>query len=64
MDAPSIHAQIEALAVAYVELGKFLGRQQVIPVGQLSTVLKTAAKSAADQETKTALSELARRLVA
>ena len=61
--APNLDAQIEALAIAFVELSKFLGRQQVIPVRQVATVIKDAAKaSKASEETKAAVAELARRL--
>lgn len=61
---PPLDAQVEALAIAFVELAKFLGRQQVIPVLQVATVLKDAAKaSTTSAETAAALEKLARRLV-
>ena len=59
---PTIDARVEALAIAFVELSKFLGRNQHIAVIQLATALESAAKtSKASAETTAAVSELARR---
>ena len=59
---PSLDAQIEALAISFVALAKFLGRQQVISVLQVPSVIETAAKEArASEETMEAVAELARR---
>jgi hypothetical protein len=59
---PELNAQVEALAIAYVELAKFLGREQVIPVMQLATALKDAARAAKHADTKAALEELSKHL--
>ena len=60
---PSIDAQIEALSIAFVELAKFLGRQQVISVLQFPGVLESEAKAAkASEETLAAVAELVRKL--
>lgn len=63
MPTPSLDAQIEALAISFVALAKFLGSQQVIPVLQVGTAMESAARAAkASAETQAAVSELARRL--
>lgn len=60
---PTIDAQVAALTIAFVELSKFLGRNQHIAVTQLATALEGAAKtSKANAETTAAVAELARRL--
>ena len=60
---PAIDAQVEALAIAFVALSKFLGRQQVISVVQIPGVIESEAKAArASGETQVALAELVRRL--
>jgi len=61
---PTLDAQVEALAIAFVELSKFLGKKQHIAVTQLATMLKDAAKaSKASAETTEAVAELSRRLL-
>jgi hypothetical protein len=60
---PALDAQIEAVAIAFVELAKFLGKSQIIPVLQIATAIETAGKaSKASEETQIAVAELARRL--
>ena len=60
---PTLDAQVEALALAFVELSKFLGRKQLILVTQLATAIENAATaSQASAETTAAVVELARRL--
>ena len=60
---PSVDVQVEALAIAFVELAKFLGRSQVIPVLQVATAIESAAKGpTASKEVAAAVAELARRL--
>lgn len=41
---PSNDSQIEALAIAFVELAKMLGREQLLQVTQLAASLETAVK--------------------
>lgn len=56
-------SRIEALAIAFVELSKMLGRADLISVTQLATAIETAAKAAGTNEaTKEAADALARRL--
>jgi len=60
---PELDAQVEALAIAFVALSKFLGKQQVISVVQIPGAMKNEANNAkASAETMEALAELARRL--
>lgn len=62
-NVPSVNAQVEALAIAFTALSKFLGRQQVISVLQIPGVIETEAKAVkASGETMAALAELSRRL--
>lgn len=61
--APELNAQVEALAIAFVALSKFLGRQQVISVLQIPGVIESEAKAErASEATMVALAELSRRL--
>ncbi|MCX7146495.1 MAG: hypothetical protein NT042_09900 [Sulfuritalea sp.] len=61
--APELSAQVAALAIAFVALSKFLGREQIIAVLQIPGVIESEAKDAnASDETKAALAELVRRL--
>ena len=56
-------AKVDALNIAFVELAKFLGREQVLPVLQLATALNDAAKPPrASVETAAAVSSLAESL--
>lgn len=60
---PSNDSQIEALAIAFVELAKMLGREQLLQVTQLAASLETAVKvPTASKEVSAAVAELARRL--
>lgn len=53
-------AKIAALEIGFVELAKFLGRQQVISVIQLPSVMNDAARiSRLNEETVAAVAELA-----
>jgi hypothetical protein len=60
---PSLNAQVEALAIAFVELSKMLGREQVISVLQVASAIESAAKGPkVSVEAHSAVVELARRL--
>ena len=60
---PSVDVQVEALAIAFVELAKMLGRNDCIKVVQLATAIETAAKvPTASKEVAAVVAELARRL--
>ncbi len=60
---PSNDSQIEALAIAFVELAKMLGREGHIGVTRLATAIESAAKEpTASKEVSAAVAELARRL--
>lgn len=60
---PTLDAQVAALGIAFIELAKTLGRNQLVTVTQLATSLESAAKdSKANAETSAAISELARKL--
>lgn len=54
-----IEARVVALEIAFIELAKFLGRQQLISVIQVPSVLRDATRTA-DAETKAAIERLAR----
>ena len=61
---PPIDAQIDALEIAFRELAKMLGREQIITITQLATAIEAAAQGQrSNDETKAAVAELARRLV-
>ena len=61
--APSLDAQVAALGIAFIELSKMLGRNQLIAVTQLATAMESeATHSKASAQTLAAVSELARRL--
>ena len=61
--APSLDAQVAALGIAFIELAKMLGREQLISVTQLATAMESeATRSKANAEALAAVSELARRL--
>ena len=56
-------ARIEAIEIAFVELAKFLGRSNLIPVIQVATAIENEAKaSKASAATVAAVAALARRL--
>ena len=56
-------AETAALKIAFVQLAKLLGRQQLITITQLASAMETAATaSAANSETAVAVVELARQL--
>ena len=61
--APSLSAQVDALAIAFVELSKFLGRNDGFYITQLAAAIENEAKaSKSSAEVQAAASELARRL--
>lgn len=60
---PSVDVQVEALAIAFVELAKFLDRNSTVPITQLARALENAAKaSTTSAQAGVALGELARKL--
>jgi len=60
---PSINARVEAIAFAFCELAKMLGKDDHLAVTQLAASLEgKAIAGTTSAETKTALGELARRL--
>ena len=60
---PNLDAQIAALGIAFIELAKMMGREQIIMVTQLASAIETAAKDAkSNTETQAAAEELSRRL--
>lgn len=61
--APGLDAQIGALATAFFELSKMLGKENPSLVTQLARALETKARAVGTtEETRAALDELARRL--
>ncbi|WP_457324171.1 hypothetical protein [Roseateles sp. P5_E11] len=62
MTTPEVSAQVDALAIAFVEMAKMLGRSQKLNVMQLATAIETAARTCPDEGAKAASAELARRL--
>jgi len=60
---PSLDAQVNALAIAFTELAKMLGREQLLSVTQLATALENeASRAKASGQMQAAVLELARRL--
>jgi hypothetical protein len=61
---PSIHAQVESITLAFCELAKMLGKNDLLAVSQLATAIHDKGNAATiDAETKEALRELAARLL-
>ena len=61
---PSIDARITALEIAFRELAKMLGREQLITITQLATAIEGAGQGQqSNDDTRAAIAELARRLV-
>lgn len=61
---PSIHAQVESVTLAFFELARILGKNDLLAVPQLAKAIHDKADAATyDAETKEALRELATRLL-
>lgn len=62
-NVPNLDAQVEALAVSFMALAKFLGRSGAIATTQIPNVLKDAAKDAkVSPDTMAAVIEIGRRI--
>ena len=60
---PSLDEQVAALAIAFTEMAKMLGRGQYLKLNQLAAAIENAAKaSEANAGTTAAAGELARKL--